>query len=293
MAIYDVNGTQLYACYDANGGSLANAYDADGNLIFSASGISLKVAEYNVGQWYIGSGVVVPTDKDAEYYALQNGMIQDIDADILCLCEYRTQFSANRTARSLLSQYYPYIQENNGLASGYNGKCICSKYPISNYSTHYYVSDAGRQNNYDVVTVTVENTPITVICTHLEPSDMTVKAEQAQELFTYCQTLTGLYLIGGDFNSTLYDPFSEGNIAIYQQFLNDGCTIANDGAFGIFPTACNSANWSEAFAIDNIIVSDGITITSASTDLTKVNDSIADKIDHVPFIATVHIEDNQ
>ena len=93
--------------------------------------------------------------------------------------------------------------------------------------------------------------------------------------------------------NALYYPFSEVNSAIYQQYLDYGCTIANDGAFGILNTACNSANWaSDAFAIDNIICSSDFTIQSVATDLTKTaNETVlADgKIDHIPLYATIEM----
>lgn len=290
MAIYDADGNQLLVCYDADGSQLSHAYDADGSVIYSAITINLKVMEYNVGQWYIGSGVNVPLAKDAEYYALQNGMIANDDADILCLCEYRTQFSSNRTAKSMLEQYYPYIAENNGTA-GYNGKCICSKYPISDYQSYFYTMDAGRKNNYDVVTVTVDDIPIKVICTHLEPTNQTVKHAQALELFNFAQSLNSRYIICADFNTEMVNPMSSDNNAVYGNFLNAGDTLANGGAFGIFNTSCNSDDWTnDANSIDNIICSPSIEITSVSTDTTKVTDSIMEgKIDHIPLIAEVSV----
>lgn len=287
MAIYDAQGNQLTEAFSADGLSLDKAYDLSGNVIFQKTSIQLKVMEYNVGGWYDGSGTNVPSNKDAEYYALQNSMIQNADADILCICEYWNVFSkTGRTAVSLLEQYYPYIHAEQGTQQ-YYGRCICSKYPITNYVTNIYTTGSDGVRYFDKATIDINGVSLEVLVTHLHPSNMAAKKAQAQQLFEYVQTLSGRILICGDFNSNLYDPMSEGNLNVYGNFLNAGYTLANDGAFGILNTACNSSDWSEAFAIDNIIASEGITITSVSTDLTKTTDAINDKIDHVPLIAEV------
>lgn len=290
MAVYDAEGNQLLSVYDAQGNRLNRAYDAEGNVVYTGETIQLKVMEYNVGGWYIGSGTNVPTSKDASYYALQNSMIQNADADILCICEYWNQFSANRTAVSLLEQYYPYIHAEGGDTT-YTGRCICSKYPITNYTVNVYSGDtAGRY--YDKATINVDDIPIDVIVTHLHPSDQSEKIRTAKILFDYTETLTNRWIVCGDFNSTLYNPFSETNEAIYRQFLNAGDSLANAGTFGILPTACNSTDWAnESFAIDQIIASPSITIDSVTTDLTKTTDAIADKIDHIPVIASLKIKE--
>ena len=286
--IYDVNGNALSAVYDVDGNSLPLAYDKDGNTIFQSG---LKVCTYNVGGWYIGSGTNVPAAEDSAYYALQNGMIADIDADILCLEEYWTNFSPSRTAASMLSQYYQYIETAGG-STQYMGRAICSKYPIVSYTQLTYT---GETRYYDCAEINIDGVSTRVFVTHLHPSDPPTKIAEATELCNYIKAQGyERFIICGDFNSTLYDPFSETNAAIYNQFINEGCTLANDGAFGILPTACNSADWAnDKFAIDNIICSSGFTIESVATDLTKTTNAtvLADgKIDHVPFYAVIEAE---
>ena len=286
MAIYDISGNSLGAAYGKDGSALSAAYDKAGNTVWTAGPISLRVCSYNVGGWYIGSGTNVPADKDATYYALQNGTITDIDADILCMQEFWTQFSKlPRTAESLLSQYYPYIRTADGTAT-YTGRSICSKYPILSYTRHRF---SGENRYYDDAGISVNGKTVHVFVTHLHPSDPSAKIREATELFSFIQSQGYTdYIVCGDFNSTLYDPFSETNAAIYNQFINAGCTLANAGAFGIKPTACNSANWSaDSFAIDNIIAH-GLSIDAVATDTRKTTDSafLADgKIDHIPIYA--------
>lgn len=288
MAIYDKNGNICSRAYDVQGDEIANAYDVEGTHIWTRSPITLKVMTYNVGGWYIGDGTNVPANKDTQYYNLQNAIIGAQDADILCIEEYWTNFSSNRTAQSLLSQYYPYIEEHNG-NDMYFGRAICSKYPIVNYTPHVYDGDASGRY-YDMATINVGGILLDVIVTHLTyGSDAQIA--QATELFDYSQTLENQFIICGDFNSTIRNPFSERNAAIYNQFLNAGDTLANGTEFGILPTACNSDDWeNDKFAIDQIIASPTITIDNVWTDLTKTTDQIQDgKIDHIPLIAEVTI----
>ena len=292
MSIYNKDGIQLLSAYDVDGNELINAYDVDGNLIFHKDAGLIKVCSYNVGGWYIGSGTNVPANLDSAYYELQNGTIHEINADILCIQEYWSVFSkTGRTAQSLLEQYYPYIHTADGSAT-YTGRAICSKYPIESYTVHTF---SGESRYYDHAVINVGGIQINVFVTHLHPSSSTTKVAEATELCNYIKSQGyERYIICGDFNSNLYDPMSEWNIAIYKQFLDEGCTIANDGAFGILNTACNSADWeNDAFAIDNIIVSDAFTFESVSTDLAKITNStvLADgKIDHVPLYAVISFE---
>lgn len=285
--IYNKNGTALTSAYSVSGQSLQSAYNVNGAVVFQNE-LTLKVCTYNVGGWYIGSGTNVPAGEDSAYYALQNGMIGSIDADILCIEEYWNNFSqAGRTAESLLSQYYPYIRTAGGTTQ-YMGRAICSKYPIESYTSNYFSVDTSRY--YDVAKINVNGLSVYVFVTHLSVSNQEWKITQATEILSYINAHDiASFIICGDFNSTLTDPMSDTNIGIYKQYLDIDCSIANDGAFGILNTACNSSDWSEAFAIDNIICSDAFAIESVQTDLTKTTDSIVEKIDHVPLYAVIEV----
>lgn len=285
MAVYNKGGVLLSSIYTDGGYEAYRAYDVNGDEVFRGG---LKVCTYNVGGWYIGSGTNVPATKDAVFYDLQNSIIFSIDADVLVLEEFWTQFSqSGRTAASLLSQYYPYIQTADGSAT-YTGRAICSKYPISSYTQHTF---SGETRYYDEAVITIDGNTIYFFVTHLHPSDLTIRAAEATELCNYVKTLTDDFIIGGDFNNIIRNPLSESNEAIYRQFLDYGCSMANGGSLGILDTACNSADWAnDKFAIDNILVSDGFSIETIGTDLTKITDPdvlAAEKIDHVPFYATI------
>lgn len=293
MSIYQADGTELRTAYNKKGKTISVAYDREETIVFPDA---LRVMEYNVGGWYIGSGTNVPANADATWYALQDGIISRQDADILCICEYWSQFSkTGRTAQSVLLPYFRYIHEEDGTAK-YHGHAICSKYPIRSYTTHIYTDSVSDTNKryYDEAVINIRGANVHVFVTHLHASDIPKRIQEAGELFDYVQTLTEPFIVCGDFNSPLHDPFSSQNTGVYQQFLDEGCTIANGGSHGILNTACNSANWdNDKFAIDNIICSPGFIINNVWTDEEKTTDSnvlATNKIDHIPIIAEIDME---
>ena len=290
--IYDITGNALASAYDIDGQSLSEAYDIDGNEVWSSTPI-LKVMTYNVGQWYIGDGNIVPTAKDSEYYNLQNGIIQRADADILFINEYRDSFSSTRTAQSLLSQYFPYIEARNG-TSGYMGRAICSKYPLSNYTTHNFTSGTTTYY-YDSANITVNGKNITLVVLHLMVNPEADRYLQAQELCNYLKTLD-TFIAGGDYNTGMSPDYGTDNnestaYAHYVKlFTDEGFHTANFGSSGFLVTCNDGVDGSGIdWDIDNIITSADINILSAYVDTAKLTDGIHEKTDHMPLIATVQI----
>ena len=293
MSVFDTNGNALTDVYGADGTGLNYAYDVDGNIVYQKTPINLKIMTYNVGGWRIGSGTNVPADYDAQYYALQNVIIGNQDADILCLQEYWDAFSPNRTAQSLLSQYYPYIHTEQGNTT-YWGHAICSKYPIVSYIRHTYTNDTARY--YDTAVVNVDGRMISVINTHLGLTT-DVRVVQAQELRSYIATLDE-FILCGDFNTTYAmgtsGEESEEYTTVWLPFIQAGCHLANcSDENGFHGTYWNYERliWRN---LDNIVVSADSTIDAVWTDQTKVTNPVtADpdwRRDHIPLIAEVTIE---
>lgn len=289
MAVYDKNGNVVTSVYGKDGNPLNVAYDKNGTVIYRKNPITLKVMQYNCGQWYIGSHNNVPSDKDAEYYALQSGIIQNVDADVLLLEEYTAQFSkAGRTALSMLQSMYPYYhEETNGTTTTVTQRAIYSKYPISNYVTHPF--NDGTTYYYDTCTITIDGIPIMIGCAHLHWNDLQKRVAEAQMILNTLSSATR-FILGGDFNMA---DFSSTSGADYQQviklFVDEGYHIANGGDFGFIPTYCGTADGASWSNLDQIITSANITINSVTTDNTKATDSIADVIDHIPLIGTFSI----
>ena len=286
MSIYNIDGDSLNSAFSSES-QLSVAYDINGNQVWSAEPpvpSNLKVMSYNVGGWYIGSGTNVPSYLDATYYALQNRMLADNDPDILCLQEYWTNFSPTRTAVSMLQQYFPYIHEQNG-NSTYFGRCICSKYPITNYTTHTFASDPNRY--YDSCTITIGGEEITVITTHFATNRVD-RTLQIAELLDYVSTLDK-FIAGGDFNTYhCLDSSGADYIGVIQPKLSAGYNIANCyGNQSTFKVTYSELpdNDTNNRMLDNIITSSDLAITSASVDTTKLTDGINERVDHMPLFA--------
>lgn len=301
MAIYDADGLELTSAYDADGDELDFAYDADGDVVYQRvepEGLRLKVMQYNVGGWYNGTGQSVPSAYDQLYYDLQNGMISRNNPDILTLEEYRSEFTTGgRTAQSMLSQYFPYIHEENG-TSEYLGRAICSKYPIVSYERKGFTDDVGKY--YDTAQINVNGTTVTVIVTHFSTSGE-LRPNESAVLLAYAQTLDNV-IIGGDFNLHCHsktDTFPVTGMVeweSYEPWVEAGYHLANnDDRFGFIDTAYNPTyQW--WYGLDNIIVSPDIYIYSVTTDRTKVTSPITSdpawRIDHIPLIAVVYVPES-
>ena len=288
MSIFSLDGTQIDAAYDLDGEPLDSAYDYTGGVVWSDS---LKVMTYNVGGWYTGSGSNVPAAKKDQYYALQTGMIEDADPDILFINEYLAQFSADGTsALTMLQSLFPYVEAKT--SGTYFGRAICSKYPITNYTQHSFTTGTTTYY-YDSANVTINGKGITLVVLHLMVNPEADRYLQAQELLAYLLTLDS-FIAAGDYNTGISPDYGTDNTEStpYQHYIklftDEGFHVANGGDFGFFVT-CNDGvdgagtDWD----IDNIITSSDITITSAHVDTTKLTDGLQDKTDHMPLIATV------
>ena len=286
MAVYDINGNPIQTIYNVDGEGIPNCYDINGNPLIIPT--SIKVMTYNVGGWYEGTGTNVPANKKEAMYALQTGMIEDNDPDILIIQEYLANFSADGTsAYTMLQSLFPYVHVKT--SGTYYGRAICSKYPITNYTEHYYTNDSNRY--FDSCTITINGIPIKVVDTHLglTPED---RSPQITELISYLSTL-GRFLCGGDYNtphSSLGTPIDKTEI---QPFFTAGFYLANCSTLGDFITSENDPDpqtWKGW--IDNICSSQNMIPVSAYVDeskLTAYSDGLIDKIDHMPFVVTYQV----
>lgn len=287
MSIYDKDGTGLITAYDISGATINKGYDVNGNIVFDPVPLGIKVMSYNVGGWYIGSGANVPSNMDAQYYALQNGMLSNDDPDILCLQEYWNTFSqAGRTAVSMLSNYFPYIEARNG-NSTYFGRAICSKYPITNYVQHSFANESDRY--YDSCTVTINGVDYTVITTHFGLT-LAKRTAQISELLSFISSLDNIILCG-DFNTVdCLDLSGDDYISIVKPIINSGYNVANcSGGVSTFYVTYSERpnNTDNDLVLDNIVTSPNLRIRSVSVDTTKLTDGINAKVDHMPIIATL------
>lgn len=289
MSVYGFRGNALDHIYGVDGEELKNAYDVDGNLIYDGDvSKSIKVMQYNCGQWYDGGHDNVPASKDAEYYDLQTKMIDDANPDILALEEYTAQFSkAGRTALSFLSQRFTYYHEQtDGTTTTVTQRAIFSKYPISDYVTHRFQDADNNTYYYDTCTIMVGDTPVHFIITHLHWNNRTYRNNESALILADANNYETV-IICGDMNTVdCYNTSGADYNAVLKKFVDDGYHLANGGDFGFIYTLENSGT---EYCLDNIITSSNILIESVYADRTKINDEITDATDHLPLIATLQI----
>lgn len=284
MSVYNIEGVELRSVYSKNGNDLSMCYNKDGAVIFTKQ---LKVMTYNVGGWYIGSGRNVPAVQKDLYYALQTGMIEDADPDILVIQEYLAQFSDDGTsALTMLQGLFPYVHAE--VSGTYFGRAVCSKYPITDYVKRQFTQEPSRY--FDSCTVTVMETPITVVNTHLGLTQENRDPEIVQ-LITYLNTLDR-FVCGGDFNTGITPTSANTSSTEYinnvKPFVDDGFNTANFGDFGFLLTCVDRTNGTHYY-LDNIYTSANIEVIDAYVDDTKLTDLVDDPIDHMPLIATLQI----
>lgn len=273
------------------GNILQAAYDKSGNAVFPDDPqiTQIKVMTYNVGGWYIGSGRNVPAAEKDVYYALQTGMIEENDPDILIIQEYLGSFSDDGTsALTMLQSLFPYVHVKT--SGTYYGRAICSKYPIANYVERQFTQETSRY--FDSCTITINSIPITVVTTHLGLTQANRTPEIAQ-LIAFLETQER-FIAGGDYNTGIVldsaNTSSDAYINNVKPFVDAGFDTANFGDFGFLVT-CNDGvdgagiDW----YLDNVYTSSNITVENAIVDTTKLTDGINEKVDHMPLIATLTI----
>lgn len=284
--IYSIDGTPLNAVYGIDGSELDQAYSIDGDLIYQKEPVTLKVMSYNIGGWYDGQGTNVPANKDSAYYALQSGIFENNDADVLCMQEYMTQFSSTRTAESVLSPYFQY--RNCRQVGTYYGRGICSKYELSDYTVNTYTDNANRY--YDKAYITVGGRRIAVFTTHFDPHSFDNRKLEVQQLITALSN-EEYFICCGDYNVLTIridgdTDTSEDYLEIVKPLLDAGFHCANWSTEGFIPTM--GAHQLLA-CIDGIITSANIDVINAYADQSKLNDSAVEYVDHVAFVAVLQI----
>lgn len=289
--IYSIDGNPLSSVYGIDGSELERAYNINGDQIYQKSPQRLKVMTYNVGQWYTGTGVTVPADKDAEYFALQSGMFATNDVDVLCMQEYTTQFSKlPRTAESVLEPYFPYRNCRQASSSMYYGRGICSKYEITDYTVNTYTDNQNRY--YDKAYITVGGKRIAIITTHFDPKSFTNRKAEVAQLIAYISN-EEYFICCGDYNvlsikTNSETPLTETEdyIEIVTPLLEAGFHCANWSDHGFIPTIGTTVPLG---CFDGIVTSANIDIIDAYNDASKTESAFVETTDHIPLIAELSI----
>ena len=288
MSVYSKSGAELSEVFGINGEGLENAYDISGNLIFqSGERTSLKIMTYNVGQWYIGSGVAVPADKKTEYHNLQNGILSRNRPDLLFMQEYLDTWCQDGSLVSdLLSPYFNYREVTN--PRGLIGHSICSNgIQMSNYTVHNFTTNKGNYPTFESAEITVGGKTITIVNTHNDYTEP-YKTQDITDLLAFLATLDS-FILCGDFNMGIYanTPTTSDNYRLGVDVFKDaGYNVGNCNPTYI-PTYSGTTSITDGGAADQIIASADIRIDNIYADTAKLTDGISDKIDHLPLIAEI------
>ena len=169
----------------------------------STSSTTLRVLQWNTHHGGYGTDGVYDTNRLASWIVAMN-------PDVVMLNEiekYTSWGNEDQPAvyKALLQQktgktwYSSFAQEFGQWSSNGKGNLILSKYPLS-YTTAYELV-----HNYDrsigLATITVNNRPITLMITHLDPYDATLRLTQAQEVTSWGASQPENRIITGDMNA--------------------------------------------------------------------------------------------
>lgn len=302
MAIYDKNGNMLSVCYNKNGNSLNAAYDKYGNTVFPDS-INLRVANYNVGDWYIGSHSYVPEAKKTQYENLQETIFRNINADVCCMQEAPPKFCTDGTLASMiLNQFFDHYET----CAAYESSPIpyrtdaTKTLTIEDFRMINFTGSAnsGSTQTYEKFYVTIGNKRICFIESHYSLTHSTAVLQNQQMIQAVANE--PYFIAMGDLNTRIYPTdenylLTEDYIDLVKPWIDLGYHSANCADFGVFYTY-GSTSWEQyqqgdgyICATDHIFTSSNIMINNAWMDTTKRIDAITDKVDHMPIIADLII----
>lgn len=151
-----------------------------------------------------------------------------------------------------------------------SGLVILSRYPVLSYqfvpfkTQNYLSSDILAEKGFLMAVVSIDNTPVCIVNTHLQSNtyrgDYAVAKQQCNELYAYMNEVKHPWIIGGDFNTpfqtmespyTLYAPTRP---TIYIKYVDD---VEQD-------TSCYKTHTYEPFVFD-YFMSQGIRLSEPST----------------------------
>lgn len=229
--------------------------DENGRLIpFDAPTIQIKVTTWNIGGFNNGNSGEFSAGSEENYFAVLDRfkpLIEELDADLVGLCEYLPSIFTNREIRADLLGQYPYAGISE-VSSDYMGKAIFARFPLSKPKLlRVYDSTALEAD------ATIGGRVFKVCICHpvwwKTDGDPNFKALKfLAERYKYVDRV----ILMGDFNF-----LREREEESLKLFSDVGFTPANIGPFGTFTTAYNSSLSSRA--IDNIFVK-GAEIISVS-----------------------------
>jgi endonuclease/exonuclease/phosphatase family metal-dependent hydrolase len=185
---------------------------------------TLRVLQWNTHHGGVGTDNVYDPNRLASWIVAMNP-----DVVMLNEIEKNTSWGSQdqpEVYKSLLQQktgrtwYYTFAQEFGQWSANGKGNMILSRFPISYATSYELVHNLDR--SIGLATITVNGRPITLISTHLDPYDATLRLAQAQEVTGWAAPQPENRIIAGDMNAW---P-DQSSIAQFNSFYYDSWTIA-------------------------------------------------------------------
>jgi endonuclease/exonuclease/phosphatase family metal-dependent hydrolase len=244
----------------------------------TTSGTTLRVLQWNTHHGGYGTDGIYDTNRVANWIVYMNApvvMLNEIE-------RYTSWGNENQPEvyKNLLQKYtgktwyYVFAQEFGQWSSNGKGNLILSTYPLS-YTTAYELV-----HNYDrsigLATITVNNRPITLMLTHLDPYDATLRLTQATEVTGWAAPQPENRIITGDMNAW---P-DQASIAQFNSLYYDSWAVAaSKGTAYAFP---GNNGETKNGRIDYIFYSKG------SSSLTVVDSRVYDTRDANGYMPSDH-----
>jgi endonuclease/exonuclease/phosphatase family metal-dependent hydrolase len=189
-----------------------------------ASSAQLRVLQWNTHHGGYGTDGVYSPDRIATWVA-------KINPDVVFFNEiekndYWGHQDQPEVYKSLLQQktghtwYYVFAQEFGEWSANGKGNLIFSRYPINVTDRHELVHNADR--SVAMATITVNNRDITLISTHLDPDDQSLRLTQATEVTGWAAAQPENRIIAGDMNAW---P-DQSSIAQFNKTYKDSWAVA-------------------------------------------------------------------
>lgn len=223
------------------------------------SGLSpakFRLMEWNIGKYAYGVNTGIPSDVYDEKVANLKRFFADINADVMCLCEYAVYLDRDQAVSAdavLFDPLYKYKFQDD-TDSGIN--TIKSNYVLLDVSTDKLTSDS--RTKYKLVHVCAGGKNVALLLVHLHPTDASI---QQAEMQAAVALLAGeeYAIMCGDYNFTTVNRDSFFGIATAAGF-----TLSNGGYFGWEGTwqAKPDISTYKTWFIDNILFKGNIKLSN-------------------------------
>jgi len=253
-----------------------------------ATGSQLRVVQWNTHHGGYGTDNVYSPDRVASWVAKMN-------PDVVMFNEIEKNDSWGNqdqpeVYKALLQQktgrtwYYVFAQEFGQWSSNGKGNLIFSRYPINVSDRYELVRNADR--SVAMATITVNSRDITLISTHLDPDDASLRLVQATEVTSWSAAQPENRIVAGDMNAW---P-DQTSIAQFTKTYRDSWAVA--AANGTATAFAGNTGETKKGRIDYIFYSSGASnLTVRSSQVIDTRDANGYMpSDHRPVLTVFNVQ---